>query len=100
MGAHPKNKITSVERGKRRAGNTPKLAKQIGQSRVPLHKKSMLDRFIKAVTGATTKAASKKQEKKATKVQKSGLNTQLSGMKSNPSMAPVKITTHTQHKGG
>ncbi len=36
MGALPKNKITSVERGKRRRGNTPKLKKNPKSSYVLL----------------------------------------------------------------
>ena len=36
MGALPKNKITSVERGKRRAGNTPKLKKDLSMKKQAL----------------------------------------------------------------
>lgn len=38
MGALPKNKITRAERGKRRAGNTPSLKKDIHTTKAPLHK--------------------------------------------------------------
>ncbi len=38
MGALPKNKITRAERGKRRAGNTPSLKKDIHTSKQPLNK--------------------------------------------------------------
>lgn len=46
MGAQPKNKITRVERGLRRKGNTPKLLKQISHSQVPAHKKKLGQRLI------------------------------------------------------
>jgi len=63
MGAHPKNKITRVEQGKRRAGNTPKLAKNKAHSSVPSHKKGLFERFTKAVAGAVTKPAKKAVQK-------------------------------------
>ena len=47
MGALPKNKITRVERGKRRAGNTPNLKKDPNVAKVPLHKRSMVALFFK-----------------------------------------------------
>jgi hypothetical protein len=42
MGAQPKNKITSVERGKRRRGNTPKLKKDPKTASIPLHKQGFV----------------------------------------------------------
>ena len=45
MGAQPKNKITRVERGKRRAGNTPSLTRDAKVAKVPLHKKSLMKKF-------------------------------------------------------
>lgn len=49
MGALPKNKITSVERGKRRAGNRPTITKDSKKTLVPLHKRgivaSVLNKF-------------------------------------------------------
>lgn len=57
MGAHPKNKITRVEQGKRRAGNTPKLAKNKAHAAVPAHKKTLFGKFLTAVAGAITKPA-------------------------------------------
>lgn len=41
MGALPKNKITRAERGKRRAGNTPKLALDTNVTPIPLHKRGL-----------------------------------------------------------
>lgn len=49
MGAHPKNKITRVEQGKRRAGNTPKLAKDPKTNSVPSHKSGLFAKFFKAL---------------------------------------------------
>jgi len=65
MGAHPKNKVTRVEQGKRRAGNTPKLAKNKAHTPVPAHKKSLFSKFVAAVTGGVTKPA--KRGKRAAK---------------------------------
>lgn len=49
MGAVPKNKITRVERGKRRAGNTPDIRKDIKIAKTPLHKKGFMASLFKAV---------------------------------------------------
>lgn len=65
MGAQPKNKITRVEQGKRRSGNTPKLKKDAKHGKVPLHKVSLAERFAKAVAGAVTKPEKKKVVKTA-----------------------------------
>jgi hypothetical protein len=49
MGALPKNKITSAERGKRRRGNTPKLNKDPKTNSIPLHKQGFvaaLNKFL------------------------------------------------------
>ena len=42
MGAQPKNKISRVERGKRRRGNTKKHTKQVSHATIPAHKKSFV----------------------------------------------------------
>lgn len=42
MGAVPKNKITSVERGKRRAGKRRDLKQDPNHARVQPHKKGMV----------------------------------------------------------
>lgn len=49
MGALPKNKITRVERGKRRAGNTPTLTKDAKISKVPMHKRGLISQLKKAL---------------------------------------------------
>lgn len=58
MGALPKNKITSVERGKRRRGNKPTIAKDPKTTSVPQHKRGLVAQVKKAV-GMETKATSK-----------------------------------------
>lgn len=49
MGALPKNKITSVERGKRRRGNRPTVTKDTNVASVPLHKQSFVNDILKKV---------------------------------------------------
>ena len=49
MGALPKNKITSVERGKRRRGNTPSLKKDPKVTKVPAHKQGLVAQFLKTL---------------------------------------------------
>lgn len=56
MGALPKNKITSAERGKRRRGNTPKLGKDVKTNSIPMHKRGFVAQLFKAV-GIKAKAS-------------------------------------------
>ncbi len=49
MGALPKNKITSAERGKRRHGNRPKLEKDFNVAKVGLHKRSFVMTLMKKI---------------------------------------------------
>lgn len=46
MGALPKNKVTRVEQGKRRRGNTPKLRKDVKVAKVPLHKQGFMAQLL------------------------------------------------------
>jgi len=55
MGALPKNKITSVERGKRRRGNKPTITKDPKITSIPQHKRGLVAQVKKAV-GMETKA--------------------------------------------
>lgn len=55
MGALPKNKITSVERGKRRSGNSPTLTKQIAHSTVPLHKRGLVAQIRRSMSTSKSK---------------------------------------------
>jgi hypothetical protein len=57
----PKNKITRVERGKRRAGNTPKLRKDAGRARIP-HYKDKLVQKLKLTLRETRKVDDKEQK--------------------------------------
>ncbi len=69
MGALPKNKITRVERGKRRQGNRPTLTKDTSTNAIPLHKRGMVAEFLQllGVTSEkeTVTSASKKAEAKS-----------------------------------
>jgi len=49
MGALPKNKITRVERGKRRRGNTPSLKKDPKVVAIPAHKQGIVAQFLKSL---------------------------------------------------
>jgi hypothetical protein len=49
MGALPKNKITRVERGRRRKGNTPKLLKDVKVVSQPLHKRGLVSQIKRAI---------------------------------------------------
>ncbi|MBD3279700.1 MAG: hypothetical protein GF390_03245 [Candidatus Pacebacteria bacterium] len=53
MGAVPKNKITRVERGKRRRGNRPKLTKKANvvnkKTATPLHKRGLVAAIFKTL---------------------------------------------------
>lgn len=46
MGAVPKNKITRVERGKRRSGNTPALKKDSKTAKTPMHKRGLVAQIM------------------------------------------------------
>lgn len=46
MGALPKNKITRSERGRRRAGNTPKLKLDTNVIAIPLHKRGLASSIL------------------------------------------------------
>ncbi|MDR0463390.1 MAG: hypothetical protein LBG64_04190 [Pseudomonadales bacterium] len=46
----PKNKITRAERGKRRAGNTPSLTKDINKAKVPLSKGTFMAKLDTLIT--------------------------------------------------
>lgn len=49
MGALPKNKITRVEQGKRRAGNKAQVKKDVNVHRVPAHKQGLLSSILKSL---------------------------------------------------
>ncbi|PIR60923.1 MAG: hypothetical protein COU68_02155 [Candidatus Pacebacteria bacterium CG10_big_fil_rev_8_21_14_0_10_45_6] len=49
MGALPKNKITRVERGKRRAGNKPKITKDTNIASIPPYKRGIVASILRSV---------------------------------------------------
>jgi hypothetical protein len=105
MGAQPKNKITRVEQGKRRAGNTPTLVKDAHYSRIPLHKKGFFDKLTAWIggTGPVAKTAAEKAAEKAERSSSSATNAPMKAARSAGSRAGAhpmaKKTTRTQHKG-
>lgn len=113
MGALPKNKITSVEQGKRRRGNSPKLKKDT-HARVPLHKKGFFSELFKflglessAKTAAKPAAKAQSEAKKAKSETKTTKVVAKPKAKTAPTKPTVKVpervrvkpTRVTQHKG-
>jgi len=104
MAAHPKNKITRVEQGKRRAGNTPKLRKDTTVSHVPLYKRDFFDKIMKKI-GVTAKTTARKETAKTAskknKTTHTAMNQSAAVAQSPKAMAaPLKKIRNTQHKGG
>jgi hypothetical protein len=102
MGAHPKNKITRAERGKRRAGNTPSLAKDAKITAVPLHKRGLVASILAAAGLAPAKATqtSKRSTEKQTDQSHQGLDARnLERQAARSQSAVLKTTRKTQHKG-
>lgn len=102
MAAQPKNKITSVERGKRRHGNTPKLVKDARSTKVPLHKRAYFDKVMKMIGGkAGVTSETSHKVKKASKTAAAGTSPMADTARPNmaKAMTTVKKTTRTQHKG-
>ncbi len=65
MGALPKNKITRMERGKRRSGNTPVIKKDVNIATVPSSKKGLVNQIFSALKLEQKKATSKTKTQKA-----------------------------------
>jgi hypothetical protein len=106
MGALPKNKITRVERGKRRAGNTPKLVKDTN-TKAPLHKQGFVAEFLQFI-GLETKPAAKtaapaKTETKSAAKTKAAPQAPQAGRTARPTQggkqAAGKTVRKAQHKG-
>jgi hypothetical protein len=101
MAAHPKNKISSIERGKRRKGNAPKLNKDPKSTKVPLHRAGIFAQFKTFLeNGILVSGKVARKEKKAARVART--NTQMTQQVGKPAAAPapaLKKTTRTQHKG-
>ncbi|MBP7768378.1 hypothetical protein KA082_00890 [Candidatus Woesebacteria bacterium] len=97
MGAHPKNKITSVERGKRRAGNTPSLKKDHRITTVPLHKRGLVQSILASIGLADAPKAGK-ESKKAARKNRAGMTAGAQTERMTTQAAPKPIQ-RTQHKG-
>ena len=103
MGAHPKNKITRAERGKRRAGNTPSLKKDHQVSRVPLHKRGLVASILrkigvtKGVAPEVKQSEEKKGEAHTTPATKPAPVAKAT--KATRQSAPKATVKRTQHKG-
>lgn len=78
MGALPKNKITSVERGKRRRGNTPKITQDTKVIAVKSHKQGFVAEMMKflglAAAGTSKEAVSSQAKAEAKKAAKAAKN--------------------------
>jgi len=96
MGALPKNKITSVERGKRRRGNTPKLKKDIN-SAIPNYKKGFMAELLQFIGLETApQKASKSSEAASPKLTNVA---PVKAVKATNAQTTVKTNRITQHKG-
>ncbi|PIY80890.1 MAG: hypothetical protein COY80_00545 [Candidatus Pacebacteria bacterium CG_4_10_14_0_8_um_filter_42_14] len=100
MGALPKNKITRVERGKRRAGNTPKLKKDTKISSIPFHKRGLVASMLRSI-GLSAAQTTEKTSKK--KVQTKSVSQKPLPTQPKIKQPVVEIKTaakrQTQHKG-
>ncbi len=99
MSAQPKNKITRVEQGKRRRGNTPKLQRDPKTHSVPLYKRGFFDKIMKKI--GSSSSGETKESKKTKSHQAAGNPTaKTTAPKMATMSAPVKKARSTQHKGG
>ncbi len=104
MAAQPKNKITRVEQGKRRHGNTPKLSKDPKTTKISIHKVTFYAKML-SLFGSSSASdrksdkpnkSAKKAKKAAPKTAGGPMTTQTAAKSQTPT---VKKTTRTQHKG-
>ncbi len=103
MGAHPKNKITSVERGKRRAGNTPKLKRDHNVVSIPLHKRGLVASILRKIgvttPGATPEVESEKKHVTDQQAVAGQAPVAQKTAKPAPQSVPKATVKRTQHKG-
>lgn len=99
MAAHPKNKITRVERGKRRAGNTPKLMKDTKISRVPLHKKTLVSHIMSKLGLAKAEITTPETPKHHVESKAGAIGPVQTQKPLAKKQAAVKTVRKTQHKG-
>jgi hypothetical protein len=101
MGALPKNKITRAERGKRRKGNTPKLAQDVKRTPVQSHKKGFVAELLR-FAGLSAKAIdqTEAQPKAAKATSVKPMDAMPARPTSKRSIAPQGSKRRTtQHKG-
>ena len=101
MGALPKNKITSAERGKRRAGNTRKITKDFRVAVVPSNKRGLVASILTAIglESSAKNAGKAKKDHKSVSSSTTQESRQVNKAVS-PKQAPaVKTARVTQHKG-
>jgi len=101
MGALPKNKITRVERGKRRAGNKPKITKDANRASIPPYKRGIVASILRSVGLTQEKIASQSTKKTISKKATSGQVATASQTKAAKPVAAVQTRARrqTQHKG-
>ncbi|NCN06783.1 MAG: hypothetical protein GW946_02995 [Candidatus Pacebacteria bacterium] len=101
MGALPKNKITRVERGKRRAGNKPNITKDIKTASIPPYKRGLVASILRSV-GLSSEKPATTEPKKIAAAKTSAMQTTAAAV--NKAAKPVgavktKARRQTQHKG-
>jgi hypothetical protein len=64
----PKNKITSVERGKRRHGNTPNLKRNVKKAKIPAYKNKIVQKLKLAIKPVKKADESKQRAELAAKM--------------------------------
>lgn len=102
MGAHPKNKITSVERGKRRAGNTPSLKRDHKVALIPLHKRGLMASIMRKL-GVTKGSAPETESEKKLAAHSTAPAVKPTQVEKTTRVAPQSVpkatVKRTQHKG-
>jgi hypothetical protein len=101
MGALPKNKITRAERGKRRRGNTPKLARDTKVAAIQSHKKGFVAEMLR-FAGLTDQKPTKSQPEpkaKASSTTSKPVDAAPVRPTTKQSIAPQSNKRRTQHKG-
>jgi hypothetical protein len=102
MGAHPKNKITRAERGKRRAGNTPSLKRDHRVVTVPLHKRGLVNSMLASLGLAKAEKREEKEDKKPGAAPTNPKPIEIVKQTSRPTTTtpvPKSNVQRTQHKG-
>lgn len=100
MGALPKNKITRVERGKRRAGNKPKITKDANIASIPPYKRGIVASILRSVGLSQEKTPEASKKAARAKASVAQTNTSAKPKAAKPVGAvKTKARRQTQHKG-